>query len=424
MQVQTPNVARLLIRYGVDHAIGDNLNRFQDVNLRRQDGTLVGHTPVKRVEDTLGYPWWLVHRHHLHTGLVEVARKNGANIVIDSRVAKLEQRPDGKVGVSTEKGKEYIFDLVIGADGVGSVVRKTLFPDVTPRPPTTNCAFRAIVPYDEVRADPVTRTLVEDKDGNLINTMEVWMSPIGYIISYPISDSKDFNMVLSHHREPAPCTVQEVNIDEVHNEYKDFDPRIQRIIEKIKPPISRWPLLVTGPLEQWSNPEKNICLMGDAAHSMVNHMAQGAATSMEDGAFLARCLQAVVAGRVSLSDAVAIYEKGRMPKAAYKQQVSFLNGALWQLPDGPTQQARDKAMECELRGETPTRSPNLYGDPTTVLECYGYDAEAHADEEIATWLNGGSVLRDEKTTVTKPEADKIMNWFLPEELKFKVKPRL
>lgn len=92
-------------------------------------------------------------------------------------------------------------------------------------------------------------------------------------------------------------------------------------------------------------------------------MAQGAATSMEDGAFLARCVGAVIEGRLSLPDAIGVYEKGRMPKASYKQQVSYLNGWIWHLPDGPAADARDKTMRPELRGEVPIKSANLYGDP-------------------------------------------------------------
>ena len=423
--MQTPNVSRLLIRYGVDNAIGRNLVRFEELNLRKKDGTKNGHAPVHRVEEATGYPWWLVHRHHLHNGLVEVARQTGVELLIDSRVATLEQQSDDKVSVTTEKGKSYVFDLVIGADGVGSVVRRKLFPDVEPKPPTGNCAYRAIIPFDEVRKDPLTRKLVEDKDGNLRRTMEVWMAPTGYIISYPISDAKDFNMVLSHFRDPPVSSVQDVDIQEVKNEYREYDPLIRRIIDKIKPGISRWPLLVTGPLPSWSCKEKNIVLMGDAAHSMVNHMAQGAATSMEDGAFLARCLGAVIDGRLKgVVEAVKIYEAGRMPKASYKQQVSFLNGWLWHLPDGPAQRARDKAMEPELRGEVTMMSPNLYSDPATVRECYGYDAEVHADEEIAMWINNGLPVRDAVSTVMRNEADKIANWFLPEESKFRIRPRL
>jgi salicylate hydroxylase len=54
--------------------------------------------------------------------------------------------------------------------------------------------------------------------------------------------------------------------------------------------------------------------MGDAAHSMVNHMAQGAATSMEDGAFLGRVISEVVRGVITMPEAISIYEKTRMPR--------------------------------------------------------------------------------------------------------------
>lgn len=414
------------MRYGIDKIIGKDLVQFAELNMRNKSGEKVGYTNIPKIEESLGYPWWLVHRHHLHNGLVEVARASGVTIHIQSRVANLEQQGSGRVRVSTGRGKTYEFDLVVGSDGVGSVARRTLFPDVKPRPPTNNSAYRAIVPYEEVRKDPETRGLVEDEAGNLINTMEVWQSPTGYIISYPIANSRDFNMVLSHFHDPPAQAVQEVDIEEVRQHYQDYDPRIAKIVRMIKPPTSRWPLLATGPLDSWSNPEKNIVLIGDAAHSMTNHMAQGAATSMEDGAFLARCISALIEypGKISIADAVSIYEKSRMPKASYKQQVSFLNGWLWHLPEGPAQKARDKAMEPELRGEVPIRSPNLYGDPTTVLECYGYDAEAHADVEIEKFLNNGREVRDAATTVVSERADKIANWFLPEESKFKVKAKI
>jgi salicylate hydroxylase len=57
----------------------------------------------------------------------------------------------------------------------------------------------------------------------------------------------------------------------------------------------------------------------------------------------------------------------------------------------------------------------------TVAECYGYDAEAHADDEIATWINNGQPVRDAATSVTRTEAAKLADWFLSDEYKFKVK---
>src|SRR5436305_5013153 len=70
----------------------------------------------------------------------------------------------------------------------------------------------------------------------------------------------------------------------------------------------------------------------------INHMAQGAATSMEDGAFLGRTIRAVVQGRISMKEAIGIYERTCMPLEHVKQQISFLNGAIWQLSDGPQQE--------------------------------------------------------------------------------------
>lgn len=58
----TPNVARLLRRYGVEKEIGKNLVRYKEMHLRRADGTRVGYVLVSRMEEAAGEMWWLVHR--------------------------------------------------------------------------------------------------------------------------------------------------------------------------------------------------------------------------------------------------------------------------------------------------------------------------------------------------------------------------
>jgi len=239
------------------------------------------------------------------------------------------------------------------------------------------------------------------------------MSDKSYIISYPVSAGKDFNMVLSHHVDHLVDDVENIDINDLRKQYENYDPRIKRIVDMI-PEAQRWPLLVTGPLKSWSSPSKNVVLIGDAAHSMTNHMAQGAATSMEDGAFLCRCIREVVQKRISLQQAISIYEQHRMPKAYFKQQVSFLNGAIWHLPDGPAQQARDNAMKWKLEEKPFLRSLNLYGDPTTVLAVYAYDAEDDADSAIFEYFKGREPM-DEKMKITKGVADTYMSWFLPED---------
>ncbi|RWA14200.1 hypothetical protein EKO27_g914 [Xylaria grammica] len=196
--------------------------------------------------------------------------------------------------------------------------------------------------------------------------------------------------------EKVRATQPNVPIEELRNEYKDFDPRIKRITDMVPNTVrifllsSRWPLMVTGPLRTWSSPRKNVVLMGDAAHSMVNHMAQGAATAMEDGAFLAKCLGRVVSGDIRIDEAVTIYERERQPKAYEKQQVSFLNGAIWHLPDGVEQRARHAAMNPELEGK-------YY----------------HAETALAAYLSGGREPFHPETGITQSQAEKYMSWFAP-----------
>jgi salicylate hydroxylase len=65
------------------------------------------------------------------------------------------------VTATTQAGKQHTFDLLIESDGVNSIVWRTLFPNAKPAPPTPNCAYRAIVPYSQIREDTVAKELIE-----------------------------------------------------------------------------------------------------------------------------------------------------------------------------------------------------------------------------------------------------------------------
>lgn len=229
----TPNVSALLEKWQVSDILGANLVRISELNIRRKDGRRVGHAHIPDIEKTLGRPWGLVHRAHLHEGLATVAKRLGTEVLLASRAVRLQQNgddDDGKVVAETQAGKTYTFDLCIGADGVNSVVRRTLFPDVRPQPPTTNCAYRAIVPYETVCRDQLAREVF----GGEKKTMEVWMGEKGYIITYPICEGKDLNLVLSHHRpEKLYSTQVDVDIGDLRGEYRGFDERIRRVVEMI-----------------------------------------------------------------------------------------------------------------------------------------------------------------------------------------------
>jgi salicylate hydroxylase len=130
----------------------------------------------------------VVHRHHLHCGLAEGARRHGVHIITDARVAKIEH-DSSPVRVTTEKGQTYTFDLLIGSDGLKSVVRKILFPDIKPRAVTNNAAYRSVIPYEEL-----WQKVPESREFG--NNIDVWSVEKGYMITYPISAGRDWNTVL------------------------------------------------------------------------------------------------------------------------------------------------------------------------------------------------------------------------------------
>ena len=367
----------------------------------------------------------MVHRHHLHLGLAEGARRHGATIHVDSRIGRIdhEQSP---VHVWTTRGQEFTFDLLIGSDGLKSIVRQTLFPDVKPRAPTNNAAYRALMPYSELHAK-----VPESKEFG--NQIDVWLLERGYAIMYPISGGRDWNAVLSHYR-PSPVTTadEEVDMAEMRSYYSGLDPRLCKIIDAI-PDTKRWPLLMTGPLESWSSPQKNVVLMGDAAHSMTNHLAQGAATSMEDGAFLGRVLAEANRGVLTLPQALHVYERTRMPRAWIKQQASFIAGSIF-MADEARAQARDASLpaqnprtsaQIDLEGLQSTTGKvtgpdanahhwNLWASPETLQSVFGYDAEGDADHAVLTYLTETTPW-DKTTGVSAGLEKKWTAWFLPEK---------
>ena len=366
--------------------------------------------------------WWVVHRYHLHFGLAEAARRHGVSIVTDARVTEsmYEQSP---VLVTTEKGKHYEFDLLIGSDGVRSTVRQIRFPSVTPRAATNNAAYRAMMPYEDV----YSRVPQAREFGNAI---DVWMLEKGYVIMYPLAAGRDWNAVLSVYRDqPVTQVEEEVDMAEVRDYFKEVDPRLQGIIGLVTS-TKRWPLLITGPRESWSSPQKNVVLMGDAAHSMVNHLAQGAATSMEDGAFLGRVLGEVAGGVLSLEEAIHVYEKTRMPRVWIKQQASFVNGAVTMFD--PERAARRDAASASSVAQTSAeaemanlqtssrrvtgadanaRSWNLWGAPETVQSVFGYDAEGDADHAVLAYL-ADKTPWDGQTGISEGLEKKWTGWFV------------
>ncbi|KIX05263.1 uncharacterized protein Z518_06135 [Rhinocladiella mackenziei CBS 650.93] len=391
-----PNVSRFLIRWGVDKIIGDNLVLHDECNTWDKSELVAWADPKVMAKNT-GFPWWVVRRDHLHAGLSESAKRHGAKMVVNARVCKIGYVEDD-VEVETTGGDVYRFHLVIGADGIRSFMRQQLFPGVMPKATSKVAAYRGVLSYDKIFAE------VPEARSYLRNTMDVWSGMKGYVLTYPISGGKECNIVTAFCKDYYVTQMEEVDINEFREYYKDLHPIIQKVI-RLVPYTQRWPLLQMPKMERWSNEKRNVVLLGDAAHCMQNHMAQGAATAVEDGAFLGRVISGVVRGAIDVPKAVELYENRRIPKAWIKQQISFVSGIVNMTSEEERLKIRDKATRPEIwaRDQNPVDPPQLppayrswqfYSSENTMPGLFYYDAEGDADNAVCEYLQSVGEVDD------------------------------
>lgn len=325
--VVAPNAARLLRRLGV---LDDLARRAVTLAVgwefrRWRDGTVLSAEDLATsCERLYGEHTYTAHR----ADLFDVIRRAvpAGTVRLGRRCADVVLRGD-RPALRFEDGEVVEADVVIGADGVHSVVRRALVES----PAATYsglCAFRALVPAE--LAPPMARRAAHT----------LWVGPDHHLVHYPISSGRLVNVVAI-----APAGDYSVEswtatatVEEFLAEFDGWDPRLTDLIRAGGTP-GRWALLDRAPLSRWSHGP--VTLLGDAAHPMFPFYAQGAAQAIEDAAVLARCLAADLADP---GTALQRYEALRIPRTTRLQEVSHARSHINHLPDGPEQRTRDKGF--------------------------------------------------------------------------------
>jgi len=343
--VMAPNAVRLLRRLGtMDQFLRRAVPLDWGWEFRRwTDGTVLSVEKLDGVCERLyGERTYGVHRADLLDSLRAAVPSEWVRL--GARCTAVDARKD-VVLLRFADGSHAEADIVIGADGVHSVVRGAV---TEPSPPTDSgiCAFRTIVP---ARAAP---------DFALRSAQTLWLGPGRHFVHYPVAGGQAVNVVAfapaRDHTDESWSTT--ATIEEFRAEFADWDPRVTDLITAGGVP-GRWAMLDRAPLRRWSR--GRITLLGDAAHPMFPFFAQGAAQSIEDAAALARCLAAYANDP---ERALVRYEAARIERTTRLQEISHGRRDINHLPDGPEQQARDAAL-----AESDPLVRNGW--------IYGYDAE-------------------------------------------------
>ena len=262
------------------------------------DGSEVGSFPVGQAfRDRFKNPYAVIHRADIHATILEGAQGSDLIQVETSTKVSSVTQDDAGVTAVDQNGRVFKADALIAADGVRSVIREKMFND----PPriSGHVVYRAVVPVEEMPADLQ------------INAPVVWAGPDCHLVHYPLRGGQQYNLVVTFHsREEEEWSVTDGNKEEVLSYFEGICPRARQMLHLPKT-WRRWATADRNPLEKWG--EGRVTMLGDAAHGMLQYMAQGACMAIEDAVTLGEAMKHC---QGDVLQAFQLYEKSRIPRTA------------------------------------------------------------------------------------------------------------
>lgn len=278
-------------------------------------GKVIFSLPLgKSAEQRYHSPYLNIHRADLHRILVDAVRAKSPDAIhLGYEVKDFHQTPT-RATLYFVNGESAQGDVLIGADGVRSVIRKALF-DIEDGHYTGMAAWRMIVPTSRL-----PKELVPPK-------ATVWVGANKHVVTYYLRGGELVNLVGVIEQANWPydgwtCLGSKADI---LTAYTGWHPTIRRIMEAgDETEYYQWALRDLPPLTHWS--KGVVGLLGDACHPMLPFMAQGAVMAIEDAWVLAAKL---AAHPHNIPHALQQYEEARKPRTSKVQATARRNGQLY-----------------------------------------------------------------------------------------------
>jgi salicylate hydroxylase len=271
----------------------------------------------RRFARRFGNPYAVTHRADIHGSLLDGCKAHPDLIELrtNARVTGFELKGD-EVLVKTAT-ETLTAAALVAADGGRSVIREKIVGDPLP-PVTGHMCYRAVLNIEDVPKDI------------RLPAATLWAGYNTHIVHYPLRGWKLFNLVATTigthtsggHNEMA--TPEETLRYFAH--YCELPMKLMRTPKEFR----RWMLLYRQPVDNWT--QGPVALLGDAAHFMLQYMAQGAAMAMEDAVCLGACADAADG---DFAKAFLAYQEARLVRASRVQiSANSLIGQIFHVPDG------------------------------------------------------------------------------------------
>ena len=310
------------------------------------DESEVASLPVgEAFRKRFGNPYAVSHRADVHQSLLEGVRQNDhIELVTSARVDRVEQAGDAVTAIDSE-GRSHRGAALIGCDGVKSNVRQQLVND--PVRVSGHVVYRAVADARDFPADLK------------LNAPCLWAGPDCHLVHYPLRGGEQYNVVVTFHsRKPEEWSVTDGSREEVMTYFTGIGARPRRLLD-LPRSWRRWATADREPIARWSF--GRVTLLGDAAHPMLQYLAQGACMAIEDAVTLGEALRACGG---DFERAFGRYEDARVARTARVVLMTREMGRIYHA----------KGVERLVRNDLwKGRSPERYYDSLEWL--YGWKVE-------------------------------------------------
>lgn len=301
------------------HGAGAHRQDRADLAIRvslLQAGEIIERFPLAEAHERMhGAPYIHIHRADLHQAFViKVLGLKPDALKLGRRTTGFDEYKD-RVELRFADGSRASADLLIGADGLKSVVRRQLS-GTTQAVYTGDSAWRLTVPVERL------------PENFMEPVMTVVMGPGKHAVMYYVRSGKLLNLVgivETHDRDGESWTAR-FPWRNLKKDFSGWHRIVQTVIDAADRDFCyRWSLFVRQGTSKWSS--RRVTILGDAAHPTLPYLAQGACAAIEDGAVLRRCLEA----RSSIAEALVLYESNRVERAHRIVEQSQSNRKLFHL---------------------------------------------------------------------------------------------
>jgi salicylate hydroxylase len=342
------NAVKVLEHLGLKDALEANAVKPKSFEFRRFDtGELLHEIKLGADHEARhGSPYYQIHRVDLHAALLDAVLKiDPQALVLGSRAERVHEDANGAEVVFTD-GRKVRADLLVGADGIKSVLRQHVV-DEAPASFTGQVAWRLSIPTERIpvhlRPDVVS---------------SIWCGPKNHAVMYYMRSGDVLNFVGCVERpwEEESWTARKP-WEELDQDYTGWHPIVRAAIELVdRDQCFRWALNNRVPVMTWSS--ARVALLGDAVHPTLPYMAQGAAMAIEDAAVLSRAVEL----DMPMDQALLVYQNHRAPRAARVVNESNEMSDLYHIAD-----AQQMKQAFKDRNIASTRNNWLYPyNPLTV----------------------------------------------------------